>query len=44
MIFLLLFQNDRERAPDPFLVQRVRDRVLMSNGQALHGSPPDLLS
>jgi len=39
-----VFQNDRERAPDAFLLQRVRDRILMAKGQALQSAPPDLLS
>jgi hypothetical protein len=44
MVFLLVFHNDRECAPQSFLLERIRDRGLVSNVQLFHRSPPDLHS
>src|SRR5712691_1748663 len=40
MVFLLVFHNDPERPPHAFLLQRVSDRVLVTNLQLFHRSPP----
>src|SRR5713101_5689478 len=40
MVFLLVFHNDPERPPHAFLLQRVSDRVLVTNLQVSHRSPP----
>src|SRR6266508_4274993 len=40
MVFLLVFHNDPERPPHAFLLQRVSDRVLVTNLQVFHCSPP----
>src|SRR2546430_2022153 len=40
MVFLLVFHNDPERPPHAFLLQRVSDRVLVTNLQVFHRSPP----
>jgi hypothetical protein len=42
MTILLLFQYDSERALDPFLLERVGDRVLRPNPQLFHRVPPRL--
>src|SRR5262245_47201564 len=44
MIVLLMFHNDRECTPQPFLLERIRDRGLVPNEQVFHRSPPDLHS
>src|ERR1043166_4612820 len=38
--FLLVFHDGYERAPQPFLAERIRDRGLMANVQLFHRPPP----
>jgi len=43
MIILLVFHNDREGTPQPFLPERIRARGLGSNVQLFHRTPPSLI-
>jgi hypothetical protein len=40
MMILLVIKNDRECAPQPFLLERIRDRGLVPNVQLFHRTPP----
>jgi hypothetical protein len=40
MMLLLVLHYGRERAPQPFLLERVRNRGLVPNAQLFHWAPP----
>src|SRR4030095_1043145 len=40
MMLLLVLHYGRERAPQPFLLERVRNRALVPNAQLFHWAPP----
>src|SRR4029453_16535262 len=40
MMSLLVFHDDRECAPQPFLPEQIRDRGLVPNMQLFHRAPP----